>query len=139
MGLSMNKKMDRAAYLSSTTLSNIQLVINHYCSRLILYILYSIRSSSFSPTIIYTLYALNSLQKKKKKDKFVAIPFVFFSYHYPCLIPDSLRLSKMAHVNIDFSFIYVNNSEVKPLQLSFIFERSSFVCSSYCQNLYKEN
>jgi len=39
--------MDKAAYLSSTTLSNIQLVINHYCSRLNLYILYSIRSSFF--------------------------------------------------------------------------------------------
>jgi len=67
----------------------------------------------------YYLYFICSKfsKKKKKKDKFVAIPFVFFLYHYPCLIPDSLRLSKMAHVNIDFYLIYVNNSEVKPLQL----------------------
>lgn len=94
MGLSMNKKMNRAAYLSSTTLSNIQLVINHYCSRLILYILYSIRSSSFSPTIIYTLYALNSLKKEKKRTNLLLYPSFSFHITIPVLFQILLDCQK---------------------------------------------
>ena len=110
------QKMGRATYLFLVTLSNIHLVINHYCSRLIYLLFITSDLLLFHQYYLYFICSKFS-KKKKKKDKFVAIPFVFFLYHYPCLIPDSLRLSKMAHVNIDFYLIYVNNSEVKPLQL----------------------
>ena len=88
------QKMGRATYLFLVTLSNIHLVINHYCSRLIYLLFITSDLLLFHQYYLYFICSKFSQKKKKKRTNLLLSPSFSFYITIPVLFQILLDCQK---------------------------------------------